>query len=309
MVRAARAGRAVAHTASLAAAIFLSTCGLRGVAARCHDGVADRGGEGAVCCHKDCGVCGGPACELRPGGASRCCGGSIPTPCINDDGPPPCVYGEGPDELPALARALAQQAAEAARGESQPADAVSAGRVQRVLQRSLDKTVVWASTHPAAGMCTAGVRDQDGRGAVCCARGCGRCGGEGCGARPGGPAACCAGDIRAKCRNSMGPPPCVYEEGWDSYPDGWRGPPPRARALQRPAGPPPLCTAGVQDKSGRACCDSACTQCGGPGCEHRPGGPKKCCGGSIPARCVSFTGPPPCIYSEDWFEERDAAEL
>jgi hypothetical protein len=54
--------------------------------------------------------------------------------------------------------------------------------------------------------CKTGIRS----GNVCCAYGCGTCGGTGCSGRPGGSAACCSGTIQAagrSCATNM--PPCV----------------------------------------------------------------------------------------------------
>ena len=47
---------------------------------------------GGVCCAKSCGVCGGTGCGGLPGGASKCCSGSIKKAgksCKTN--PPPCV--------------------------------------------------------------------------------------------------------------------------------------------------------------------------------------------------------------------------
>jgi hypothetical protein len=49
-------------------------------------------------------------------------------------------------------------------------------------------------------------------GNVCCAAGCGTCGGNGCGSRPGGAASCCGGTITTaalSCRTHM--PPCIVD--------------------------------------------------------------------------------------------------
>lgn len=58
--------------------------------------------------------------------------------------------------------------------------------------------------------CEGGIAAGD----VCCEAGCGACGGAGCGGRPGGADACCAGAIRAagvSCDEN--PPPCVISGG------------------------------------------------------------------------------------------------
>ena len=62
---------------------------------RCLDGILH---DGVVCCARECGTCAGAGCDARPGGASRCCGGSIQATCSTPSGPPPCIYRE---ELPA----------------------------------------------------------------------------------------------------------------------------------------------------------------------------------------------------------------
>jgi len=49
-------------------------------------------------------------------------------------------------------------------------------------------------------------------GTVCCEAACGQCGGVGCGARPGGAAACCVGAIRTAGRRCTDhPPPCLLD--------------------------------------------------------------------------------------------------
>eukprot|EP01045_Picozoa_sp_COSAG04_P015928 COSAG04_NODE_1295_length_7328_cov_9.809241_6_plen_154_part_00 len=55
--------------------------------------------------------------------------------------------------------------------------------------------------------CDRGLRASGG---VCCARSCGRCGGHGCGALPGGSAHCCGGAIKAAHRScATHDPPCT----------------------------------------------------------------------------------------------------
>ena len=47
-----------------------------------------------ICCHAECGICGGTGCGSRPGGASDCCAGSIRGDGLScDDGYAPCVIG------------------------------------------------------------------------------------------------------------------------------------------------------------------------------------------------------------------------
>ena len=40
---------------------------------------------------------------------------------------------------------------------------------------------------------------------------------------------------------------------------------------------------GIADKREKYCCAKSCEQCGGSGCDERPGGPTSCCGSKIPA--------------------------
>jgi hypothetical protein len=71
-----------------------------------------------------------------------------------------------------------------------------------------------ASTTPvnAQTQCVAagGLPNQD----TCCAAGCGRCGGNGCGDLPGGADACCVGTIN-EAAVPCGTPPCVMAEPWE----------------------------------------------------------------------------------------------
>eukprot|EP00928_Gymnodinium_smaydae_P039096 TRINITY_DN26794_c0_g1_i1.p1 TRINITY_DN26794_c0_g1~~TRINITY_DN26794_c0_g1_i1.p1 ORF type:complete len:553 (+),score=100.39 TRINITY_DN26794_c0_g1_i1:177-1835(+) len=63
----------------------------------CLAGIPDRFGR--ACCPRECGTCGGSGCELRPGGAQRCCGHAIRTLCDGATGQPPCVYSMASEEL------------------------------------------------------------------------------------------------------------------------------------------------------------------------------------------------------------------
>jgi hypothetical protein len=123
----------------------------------CASGV--RGGN--ICCAASCGKCGGSGCSGRPGGASKCCAGSIrdaQRSCAEFE--PPCLIPDG-FETP----------------EPKPVDP-----------------------------CADGILN----GNACCAASCGKCGGSGCGGRPGGAQSCCTGAIRDANRScDRYPPPCV----------------------------------------------------------------------------------------------------
>jgi hypothetical protein len=116
--------------------------------------------------------------------------------------------------------------------------------------------------------CSTGIPNGD----VCCSASCGSCGGSGCGSRPGGASACCAGPITtANVSCSGSEPPCV---------------------IQRSAGDP-TCATGIA--AGTACCASSCGACGGTGCASRPGGAEACCANPINSSGVSCSGSmPPC---------------
>lgn len=56
--------------------------------------------NGAACCTKECGTCGGGGCNGRPGGASNCCFGTIKSserPCT-EFGPPCFGVTDKPEE-------------------------------------------------------------------------------------------------------------------------------------------------------------------------------------------------------------------
>eukprot|EP00928_Gymnodinium_smaydae_P039138 TRINITY_DN26804_c0_g2_i2.p1 TRINITY_DN26804_c0_g2~~TRINITY_DN26804_c0_g2_i2.p1 ORF type:complete len:955 (-),score=107.63 TRINITY_DN26804_c0_g2_i2:20-2884(-) len=79
----------------------------------------------------------------------------------------------------------------------------AAGYVKAYWQKqvSVDK-----DQSPCYASCSIGIRS----GSRCCPTECGKCGGPGCDARPGGGAACCAGSISRRCHSEvLGPPPCV----------------------------------------------------------------------------------------------------
>jgi len=54
-------------------------------------GIANSSGK--VCCPESCGECGGYGCHLRPGGAAKCCTGSVTNLCSESD--LPCVADGG----------------------------------------------------------------------------------------------------------------------------------------------------------------------------------------------------------------------
>merc|ERR1719329_372578 len=79
------------HRQAILAGLLLPTvCSDELINLRCTQGISDR--RGSVCCAVDCAECGGAGCDLRPGGAASCCGGSIVQVCTDSVGPPPCVY-------------------------------------------------------------------------------------------------------------------------------------------------------------------------------------------------------------------------
>lgn len=252
-------------------------------------------------------------CDTRPGGGSRCCGSSITTRCRTLAGPPPCIYPLG--WTPTLDRCTAGIANEAqdacctkgcgrcggvgCDGRPGGAKQCCGGSITAICSTLAGPPPCiypagWTGLHKAAAIlneatnsrlaaklstnrCTAGIPNeaQD----ACCSKSCGRCGGEGCHRRPGGGLQCCGGSITTNCSDFAGPPPCIYPIGWT---------------------PQERCTAGIINNAGDACCARTCGQCGGAGCESRPGGGSFCCGGSIKAICKTLAGPPPCIYPADW---------
>ena len=86
--------------------------------------------------------------------------------------------------------------------------------------RTWGQLATWAgegrlSEFEAAGgdaTCATGVAS----GTTCCHAGCGACGGDGCGARPGGGANCCSGVIRGLGRScAVTEPPCLMDPAFD----------------------------------------------------------------------------------------------
>lgn len=110
-------------------------------------------------------------------------------------------------------------------------------------------------------MCANGIKsvdDGDALGNSCCPKSCGKCGGIGCGDRPGG-AACCDMAIAKQSQ-------CTRPEQTNCWLE-----------------PHPWCymgvmsVKGVKQARGGSCCPKECVECGGIGCQNRPGGRNKCC--------------------------------
>lgn len=135
---------------------------------------------------------------------------------------------------------------------------------------SLFSVCLHRSNCQTAGVCTVPI---DGV-VTCCPLGCGLCGGSGCEDFPLGPENCCRNRILANnrfCfRNQV---PCAIQvEG--------------------------ICTP-VLASGKKVCCPDSCRECGGTGCETRPGGAQNCCVGPIEASGKSCTNnPPPCVAWE-----------
>ena len=56
------------------------------------------------------------------------------------------------------------------------------------------------------------------------------------------------------------------------------------------------CARGIANRN--VCCASTCGQCGGSGCQNRPGGRNHCCAGAVrdnAVKCSSNGGVPPCV--------------
>lgn len=96
-----------------------------------------------------------------------------------------------------------------------------------------------------AGLCSGG---------FCCYNSCGKCGGHGCGSRPGGYYGCCTSVIASTGRtcDKVGPP---------------------CRMASRRS-TEPLCDRGL-------CCNRSCGKCQESGCQNRPGGWLNCCRSGI----------------------------
>jgi len=265
---------------------------------RCSAGVPDLSGR--FCCPKACGQCGGLGCEMRPGGGSQCCGGSIESTCNTSAGFPPCKYP--PEWTPPPARCSAGIVDVSGRfccpkacgqcgglgcdmrpgggsqccgGSINAACHTSAGPPPCAYSHEVaSPPQAFLSDTPSLDRCHDGIVDS--RGIFCCPSTCGECGGLGCDMRPGGGSQCCGSSMKVTCSSAAGPPPCRYPLGWT---------------------PPPVrCTAGIADSTGSFCCPKACGQCGGLGCDMRPGGGPQCCGGSIKETCATSVGEPPCFY-------------
>lgn len=108
---------------------------------------------------------------------------------------------------------------------------------------------------------------------VCCLRSCGKCGGPGCGGRPGGKGGCCVNFILKSGRTcGRNAPPCIISS-----------------TTEKPEKPNRVCNSSV-------CCALSCGTCGGTGCSGRPGGKQNCCANIIKRtgrKCRSSSRP--CI--------------
>jgi hypothetical protein len=117
--------------------------------------------------------------------------------------------------------------------------------------------------------CASGIANDS----ACCSAACGACGGQGCGALPGGGSSCCKATViedAPSCDSNL--PPCVL-----STPD-------------------PTCSSGIAN--GLACCSAACGACGGQGCGALPGGGSSCCIGTVIEEAPSCDfSLPPCVLS------------
>lgn len=279
-------------------------------ASRCTAGILDD--TQRHCCPKSCGKCGGIGCDRRPGGGSVCCGGSLKQSCYTSEGPPPCTYPLGwpqPESLSLQQRPLPSMttASQCFGGvESSTGDACCSGdcgtcggpgcndrpggagnccgssirQAGRICNESVGPPCVYI-VHLHLSRCTAGILDAEGK--VCCSKMCGRCGGVGCEARPGGGDHCCGTSIAHLCVSIAGMPPCRYASA--STTTGGESQP----LVRR-------CIGGIESRAGDACCPRACGICGGPHCDMRTGGASQCCGNSISKLCQSEAGPPPCRY-------------
>ena len=146
-----------------------------------------------------------------------------------------------------------------------------------------------SATMAQNGQCQQGLAGPFGLVAACCPRGCGSCGGTGCGGRPGGPEVCCGGGIVGSPRFNRScdtnPPPCIIQSD-------------------------PQCLTGLRNDALGLCCARDCGgTCGetlGDGCERRVVEPvarptdsaSRCCTNEIRAAnrpCSRF--PPPCTLA------------
>ncbi len=275
-------------------------------------------GQDNVCCASSCEACGGEGCDYFTGGASNCCrgdilsaghtcGGGINAPCVlpietggdsstptpspvpdmtaeqvcNDVGgiisgtsaccPESCgsCGGEGCDARTGGASNCCAGHIEAA--------GIQCGQPPCIPDPAFYNPPV-TPTDPYE-MCNSigGVTSPAQN--VCCSLSCEICGGEGCDTRNGGASHCCQGTIESS-GVTCGSPPCIL-------PDISTPPP--------PTNPAQICeSVGGIFNGGTACCHASCGECGGEGCDTRPGGSATCCSGSIQAAGV-ICGPPPCL--------------
>jgi hypothetical protein len=162
----------------------------------CSTGIPHAGSR--TCCLAACGACGASGCSANPAARDNCCTGSILASrrsCL--DYGPPCI-------LPSADPKCKLGAVQEWNGSTIccPTGSPNCGPL-------LFGRVCTSNTPPclmADPQCTTGIAN----GSRCCDKMCGRCGGPGCSALPGGSSRCCLGEISDAGRScSQHPPPCV----------------------------------------------------------------------------------------------------
>lgn len=233
-----------------------------------------------VVCPKMCGQCGGSNCNKKPGGGSNCCVSEVESsrrscethmpPCVRSGlpgmgkdlyrmpkarpvpPPPPAgMYsGAGPSSRSGSGGGSSRGSQGSSFGANTPESGSSGGEESLDGDNGSDT----GSSPPPSTM-------KRGRGAVCrgnicCPKSCGRCGGRGCGRRPGGQS-CCISVVKKLGRNcDRFAPPCIKNNNKDQRSSG-----------SRQTG---ICKSTV-------CCAASCGVCGGKGCHRRQGGGENCC--------------------------------
>jgi len=195
-------------------------------------GVPDE--SGMFCCSSACGMCGGPGCDAREGGASACCADSLEAANVAC-GDPPCLMethasaqardaavfsakcrdkGGIPDSsgLKCCAEScgvcggegceMRPGGAEQCCGDSLSAANETCGQPGCIFRTNPREVEARASACEAVG----GILDPNGL--ACCPSSCGACGGEGCASRTGGAGACCGDSVEAA-NKLCGHPPCL----------------------------------------------------------------------------------------------------
>ena len=220
--------------------------------------------SGDICCHSDCGSCGGSGCGARPGGGSNCCGGPIVESGIScNDESAPCVVSNVQTLAPTL-------------------NPTQDGQTPSPTQ-----------TQESDPTCANGILKGD----ICCHLDCGTCGGYGCSMRFGGGSNCCGGSIiesGISCNDQTAS--CIVSNDPTSEPTLN---PTQDGATPSPTLTPesdPTCANGILKND--ICCHSDCGSCGGSGCGTRPGGGSNCCGGPITESGISCNDSvSPCLVS------------